>query len=108
MRLIGFSRALIVTVLVATSAAAATAYPGTFYVTSSGSKSSRSSSEAYMLARESAVANAERTCSVYANTYQGEDWRLVEVRTTNSSGNWIGDWYFANVNISAKCIVTRS
>lgn len=82
--------------------------PGTFYVSATGNKSSQSSSEAFMLAHEDAVANAERSCSNYASSYQGEDWRLSEVRTVTSNGNWAGDYFFAFVSISAKCIVTRS
>ena len=84
------------------------ASPGTYFVSGYGSKSSQDSSEAFMLAHEIAVANAERTCSYYANSYQGEDWRLSEVRTVMSNGSWTGNYFFANVSISAKCIVTRS
>lgn len=108
MRPIGLARVLLGVALIAGSAAPAAATPGSYYVSGYGTKSSQSSGEAYMIARESAVASAERSCSVYANTYQGEDWRMVEVRTVTSNGNWVGDWFYANVSISAKCIVTRS
>lgn len=87
--------------------AAASAVPGTYYVSGFATASADNRTDAVMTAHESAVANAERTCNNYANSYNGEDASISEVRTTNSSGNWIGQTYFANVSVSAKCRVTR-
>jgi hypothetical protein len=95
-------------IIAALNCAPALATPGSYFVSGFGTYSSRDSGEAFMVAHERAVASAERSCSMYANSYNGEDWRVVEVRTISSNGTWGGDYFFANVNVSAKCIVTNS